>query len=198
MRPWRRPAALAAGLLLSPPVWAHGASLGLSGFFGAVLHPLLVPAHLVGLLALGLALGQRGTVASRPAVYGFLAGLVLGLLGTAMGRVPATDLPVLLGAGVLGLFVAAAVRLPGAVLAVLAGLLGLGIGLGSVPEPGSGAAQAVALLGTGLGAGIGLLYVACSTDGLGKPWLLILVRVAGSWITASALLVLTLGLAAPG
>lgn len=70
------------------------------------------------------------------------------------------------------------------------------IGLGSSPESVSGGALFAALIGTGIGAIVWLCNGAALVRQAKQPWLMILVRVAGSWTTASSVLGLALWSAA--
>jgi hypothetical protein len=51
-------ALLPALLLTTMPAFAHSPIMGIGGVTGGVLHALLIPEHGLGLIALGLALGQ--------------------------------------------------------------------------------------------------------------------------------------------
>jgi urease accessory protein len=185
------------------PAWAHSPIEGMNSFYGGVLHPMLVPAHLVVLLALGLLLGGQ---AERPARIGaavWLASVLCGLfLLTWLGGQALTQalMPVLLmAAAVLGLLVAAAWRVPTALLAALALAVGLGLALDSDPELGNASERSLALAGTALGAVLvlaaGLLL---AEVGAQRGWQRIAVRVLGSWIAASAIMVSALSLVGTG
>jgi hydrogenase/urease accessory protein HupE len=52
-------AVLAALLLATDPAHAHDVVAGVGGFYGGLLHPLLVPAHVLALTSLGLLIGQQ-------------------------------------------------------------------------------------------------------------------------------------------
>ena len=92
---------------------------------------------------------------------------------------------------------AAAVPLPRALIALTASLVGLGVGLGSGPEAGTASARIVMLVGTGVGVCVWMFNVVGLVHEAKRPWLRIGVRVVGSWVTASALLVLSLSLVRP-
>ena len=171
---------------------AHGSIQGVDHFSGGLLHPLVEPTHLIALLALGLLLGQRGLAKGEAALLGFAIGLVCGLLGAAFGISVDTDLPLLAIALLTALAVALSFALPAVAYALVAALIGAGIGLASNPESFTGAAQLAALGGAGIGALLWLLCVAAAVSPLRRPWLAILVRVVGSWLCASAVLVLAL------
>lgn len=175
---------------------AHGSSKSLGNFFGGVVHPLLEPAHLVALLALALYLGQHGLESTGPAVPCFIAGLVPSLVVAGFGWHPGTDAVLLVIATLTGITVAASAAFPTLLLCAGCAVAGAAIGLGSSPESVSGGALVATLIGTGIGAIIWLFNGAALVHQAKRPWLMILVRVAGSWTTASSVLVLALWFAA--
>lgn len=186
----RGPAVAAVLLAAAAPAAAHGTIEGVAPFYGGLLHPLLVPAHPLLLLALGLVLAQGGRAAAPRALGLWVLGLALGLVARARWAAPeAVALaPLALAAGI-GLLVAAAAPPRGPLAAALAGLAGLALGLDSDP-----AGSWPALAGTGLGASGVLLLVAGGLVDRRAAWLAIGIRVAGSWIAAAALMVLALAL----
>jgi hydrogenase/urease accessory protein HupE len=171
---------------------AHGSIQGIDHFSGGILHPLVEPTHLLALVALGLLLGQRGIAKAEKALFGFAAGVLVGLVCAGAGRVIDSDVPLLAGATVCGLLVALALELPTPVYVGIAGLLGAGIGIASNPESFTGQAMLAALAGAGLGAALCLVIAAAIVALLKRPWLQILVRVVGSWASAASVLVLAL------
>ncbi len=189
---------LAALALLAPagPAAAHGTLEGVGAFYAGLLHPLLVPAHLLLLLGLGLRVAQRGRAAAPAALAGWLFGLGLGLGIVLAGAGPSeAPLPALALAAALGLLLAAAAPLPVAAGAALAALAGLALGLDSDPgaaaDPGGRPLQ---LAGTAVGASTLVLLVGGALVERRPAWLALGLRVAGSWIAAAALMVLALGL----
>jgi urease accessory protein len=69
-----------AGLsLAAAPGWAlaHSPIPGIASFYSGVLHPFVVPAQLMALLALGLLFGQRGLARLGPAVPALIAALAI-------------------------------------------------------------------------------------------------------------------------
>jgi hypothetical protein len=191
-------ALLATGLALLPSLaQAHGDIDGLNRFVSGALHPLLVPAHAVALLALGLLVGQRSLAVGHHALTALLMALLASLVvaGTATGL----DLDIwvlLIGAG-CALAVVAALAVPPWLLGWAAALIGVGIGLGSAPDSTDSAARWTSLAGTGLGVFLTVTLVAGVTDTLRQPWTRIGMRVVGSWLAASALLVLALAATGP-
>ena len=193
-----RAAAWVGGLAAAGPAFAHSPIEGLSSFYGGVLHPMLVPAHLVVLLALGLLLGGQAERATRLGAAAFLLALVagLGLLAAGVGLSAAAGLMV--AAAVLGVMVAARLQLPGPLLALLAAALGLALALDSDPELADTNERWLALTGTGLGAVlVAAAGMAVAEYGSRRAWQAIAVRVLGSWIAASAVMVSALALLGP-
>jgi len=174
---------------------AHGSIQGMGSFYGGMLHPFLVPAHVLVLLALGLFLGQQAIVDLPVGFPAFMGGLATGLLVAAFGIVSLPSLAVLALAAILGVVVATAAALPPALCAALTIGAGLAVGIDSPPDALTVGGRAAALIGTGLSAILGVFYAATLVERLRRGWQRILVRIFGSWICASAFLVLALALA---
>jgi len=190
-------AGLAGALLLLPgAALAHSPIPGIGGFYNGLLHPLLVPAHLLALVGLGLWLGQQPLPLIESALLSFslllLAGLGLAVF-TPPGGGAQTSLVLGCALGV-GLLVAAARPLPRYATAAIAGLIALLVGLDSAPEAAATGTRLIVLAGVGVGVHLLLLNVVALTSYAQKPWLKIGVRVLGSWSAASALMVLALAL----
>jgi urease accessory protein len=163
----------------------------LSGFQTGLLNPLLVPAHVVALLALALMIGRqtrRGVT-----LVGFIVGLIsgLGALAAAVGDTPANTV-VLIATAAAGLAAASGWPVPGAIGAPLALIVGAAIGLDSPPKAVSIQTANAALAGTALCATVTVGLVAVLVAKLPHGWPRIAVQVLGSWIAASAILVLAL------
>jgi urease accessory protein len=195
---WRSAAACAL-LLFSLAASAHGDVRGVKGFYAGALHPFLAPAHFMALAALGLLIGQRGMAAGRDAILAFVLGLFSGLLVSKAMGFPEVD-GILLGfAALLGLAVAISQRfLPGVVVALVAAALGLAVGIGSAPETLQGNAWWIMAGGTYLSAFLCVMLITIAVESLRRTWMRIGIRVIGSWLTASALLVLALTFAKHG
>ena len=170
---------------------AHSPIEGIDGFYGGLLHPILVPAHALGILALGLFIGQQDSRHRRGAAAMFALALVLGLgaIVLAVGQTPAGEI-LLAAAAALGALVAIARPLPRPVGWLAAAVTGAAIGLDSPPQVISMALATVTLIGTGLGACIALAIVVGVAACLRRHWQLLGVRILGSWIAASAVLAL--------
>lgn len=179
-------------------VFAHGAIKGIGNFGSGFVHPLVEASHLTALLGLALLFGQRGVLTVQRALLALSGAVALGLVGAASGWPGNTDDLLLVLAGAVGLAVVFARPLPPLVYVIAGGAIGLGIGLGTSHEEMKGGAYVAAMAGTWLGASFCTLSAATFIGEAKRPWMQILVRVAASWITASALLVLALRLSGRG
>lgn len=201
------PRAAQAGLIalaaLSPmAALAHGAIPGATPFYVGLLHPLLAPAHVLTLLALGLYLGRVDEPRKAVAIWALALGLVLGGLLTLPAADPDTDrglLPLALTCAVL---VAAGRTGPAGLVAALCGLAGLMVGLGS-GDPGFDPWQRFLTIG---GSVVGALLItgqlAFWAELLGRQPRIahgaaIGQRILGGWLVAISLLMLVLGWVGP-
>ena len=181
-------------VMIAQPALAHPPPLGIGGLAGGLLHPLFVPAHAMAMLALGLLIGQQRAWAGM-AVLSFIAGLAVGLFVMTLGVVASwMNECGLAGALIAGLLVALARPVPEAPGCILAVLLGFCMALDSPPEAISLWEANLMLIGTGLGAAALLIVVTAIVSRLTAYWARIGARILGSWIAASAILVLVLRL----
>jgi len=187
--------ALASG---ASDAWAHGAIKGIGNFGSGFVHPLVEPAHLIALLGLALLFGQRGVLTVQRALLALSVAVALGLFGAASGWPGDTENLLLVLAVAVGLTVVIARPLPPLAYVIAAAAVGLGVGLGTSHEDMKGGAYMAAMAGTWLGASFCTLSAATFIGEAKRPWMQILVRVAASWITASAVLVLALRLSGRG
>jgi hypothetical protein len=169
----------------------------MSALLRGALQPLVLPAHALALLALGLLISQQHARLRLLPLAAFVAGLVGGLtaIALAVGQTPAADV-LLAASGLAGIVIAIGRPLPTLVCAFLAAFAGAAFALDSPPEAISIAAGTIILIGTGLGASVALALAAAGAsylvDAQERVWARIGVRVLGSWIAASAMLVLAL------
>jgi urease accessory protein len=174
--------------MLATPAQAHEV-FGIGGIPGGLLHPLLVPSHVLALVALSLLIGQQ---AQRRAVLvalfalGMIAGLIVIVSAFATDR--AND-AVLTVAAVAGLVVALA-RPLWLAAAVLAAAAGIAIELDSVPQEISMMATFLALVATIISAVLAVLVLSALAASCRRHWQRVGMRVAGSWIAAIAILTL--------
>lgn len=186
--------------LVSGSALAHTAAAGSSDLYAGALHALSAPAHLLSFLAIGLLAGQQAGKAQSMLMV-FCLALIAGTL--VSGSLAASALPVQPATGslnlavtaILGALVATTWSLPGPALLALAVVCGLGLGWASGSDAGPGTnrwlfAPGVAVAGLAVST-----YCLMATDFLlrrNAGWMRIAVRVAGSWITAIAILVLAI------
>jgi urease accessory protein len=164
------------------------------GVSGGLMHPYLVPAHAMSLVALGLFIGRERDQGIP--LLAFATTLIAGLVALtfAVGETSAGEL--LLGnTALVGLLLAATWTPPRPLGWVIAAVTGAAIALDSPPETVSVQEADLMLLGTGLGALSALGAVVGCAGYLTRPWQRLGVRIVGSWIAASAILVLALTLA---
>lgn len=177
---------------------AHVPFAGLNDLYNGLLHPVVVPAHLLLVIATGLFLGKQGSRAVPPTFLVFCA-FTLGGLAATLLSIGTIGEPYLLGvAALVGLLIAANVRIPLPLCLAVAALVGALLGLDSSQDVLAGRAKFYSLLGSGLGLGFLFLYPLAFADYFGdKSWQKIGVRIVGSWVAASAILVLALSLRPP-
>ena len=192
-------AALAAAFLClaTAAAQAHTVIPGIGGFPGGLLHPLLVPAHTLTLIALGLLAGRftRPTQTLLLAVFALAAVGAFSLIAMAYSATQAETLILCLGAAI-GLLIAADFVPPFPVAACLTASIAGAIILDSVPPVLSVSETTLSLTGTAMAAMVLAAASAWLSGALPLRIRHIAVRIAGSWIAASASMVLALRLAA--
>jgi urease accessory protein len=174
---------------------AHSPVKGIGNFYNGMLHPLLVPAHIISLAALGLLAGQQGLPHMRAGMAGFCLALLAGLgLGSTAPEATAETI-LLATSAVMCALVALQPALPVWLLWPPALLCGLFLGMDSDPAPLRGSFAVLACAGTALGASLVLLCLASLVDWLDKPLQQIAIRIVSAWIGATSILVLSLAFA---
>jgi urease accessory protein len=188
-------AGFALALLALLPIedaFAHPPFAGATGFYGGLLHPLFVPAHALAVLGLGLLIGQQAPRGRWPVAVAFAAGLGAGCAAMISTFAPQFAAETLLAAAaVCGGLVALGRPVPQLIAYVLALVVGMALALDSPPGGISVRDANVTLLGTFCGALILLLAVVAVLAIFRRDWQKLGVRIVGSWIAASAVLVLT-------
>lgn len=194
----RRSLAAGALLLAAPPAWAHGTLPGGGGFLTGALHPFAAVEHLVLLLALGLLMGRLTRERRGPGLALLAAGLALGLAAAA--TLAALPLPASArGPAILALALACGLLLalerlpPPPLLAAM----GLGAGLLVGLDTDLAAPPLAPALGVLVGVFLIVLDAAALSAWATRPPFPIVRRVAGSWIAATAFMLLALALARP-
>jgi len=173
------------------PAEAHLNSTGMGPFYDGLIHFLMSPEDIIPVLALALLAGLRGASYGRRALFTLpVAWLLGGLAG--LSAVTAAPHPFIAAAWflLLGGLLAADAKVSLRVTTALAALLGVyhgylnGTGMGQFETAG------VALLGLVFAVFVLIAVAAAFVVRLRKQWARIAVRVAGSWIAASGLLML--------
>jgi hydrogenase/urease accessory protein HupE len=155
-----------------------------------MFHLLLSPEDLIPVIALALLCGQRGAPFGRRALWLVpLAWFAGGLLGLYLGSDRAAGLT-WVSFLVLGGLVAANAPISLRLLTVLAALLGCFHGFLNGAGINRFDAGAYALLGLALAAFVVVALFASLVVPLRQQWARVAVRVAGSWVAASGLLML--------
>lgn len=186
-------------LLVPQVALAHSPIEGIGNFLNGILHPILIPAHLLLLVALGFHLGQQGNQHIELCLITFALATITGL--AISWFVPDTR-PfigiksvslVLALASFLGLLVAIKPQLPKLWYGIVALVAGCLLGIDSAQEALMGKDKFIALLGSGIAIYFLVLYAIVIADYANKKdWLKIGIRVIGSWIAASSVFVLVL------
>jgi urease accessory protein len=190
MIPGVRLAALLLLFLLGAPpdASAHAVAQGSDAFTAGALHPFSLPSHLLNLTGLGLLIGTSD-LRKRIAAVIFCGGILCGLGATARIYVSPTELWLPVSAGIVGILVAGAWRLPRGVVGAIVVVIGVMLGLDSRPETPFLRDALLSFAGTTLGAGLAALAIAFVASLASARWQQIGVRVLGSWIAATAILV---------
>jgi urease accessory protein len=165
----------------------------LAGLADGILQTVM-PIHLLAIVAVGLLGGQGGRSGLVAAL--FAIGMLAGSLAIALAtRETPSALVLLATATFAGIALATAMMLPSILTNVLAFATGAALALDAPPQA-IGIPSAIATqvgFGAAALAAFGLIaFIAMRAD---RPWQRIGVRIAGSWIAASAILVLALRLA---
>ena len=176
---------LLALLTLPTPAAAHLVSTGMGPVYDGIGHLLLTPEDGLAALALSFYAGLRGGAASRKTMFLLPAAWLVGSL------LPSFSAPAALAASLLvtGGLVAADLRLPDRGIAAL--VIAMGLLHGCVG--GASVRQEAGILGLiGMTGALFVLTALASAlvVSLTRPWTRIAVRVVGSWIAASGLLML--------
>jgi len=168
-----------------------------AGLIGGLLHPLSTPSHVVVLIGLGLIGGRMVLSAGAAIVAAFGLGVAAGLgaIASGVGETPASD--VLLAAATLcGVTAALNLTVPLPLAVTVALICGIALGLDSPPESILLREAVAMLIGTLCGGLAALAMIAFFVSTIARLWHGLLLRVAGSWITAIAILALALRWAA--
>jgi len=172
---------------------AHSPIKGIGGFYAGFLHPVTGLEHVLPFAALGILAGQQGDRVA-PALFLFAVMLMLGAMAALwVPALPYIGLLNILSGILLGGLVAAAWRLPVALLYVIAIVFGLTHGFANGAALNGAFKPYLFIPGLGLAGLVVPAWLMIVTDLILRQkynWMRIAVRVAGSWITAIGVLVL--------
>ena len=161
-------------------------------FAEGFLNPLLTPAHALTLLALALCVGQQKGRGAAWLIFGLALAAGFLAIVLAVETTPAR-IVLLADAAALGVM-AATVWAPKPLVWLLAATAGTALALDSPPQAVTIAAAYATLVGTALGACAMLVVIATIASHANADWQRLGMRILGSWIAASAILVLAVQL----
>jgi urease accessory protein len=181
----------ATALLLPNAAHAHLVNTGLGPFYDGVSHFLFTPEDALPALALAFLAGLRGARTGRFALFAFPgAWLAGGLAGLAWPTIGSSIVPTTLSFVILGGLVAADARLRSTWVVALAIIVGLVHGYFNGSAMSQAQLGVLGLFGIATSLFVVVALAAALVVALRAPWTRIAVRVAGSWIVATGLLVL--------
>ena len=182
---------LLAAALSCGPAEAHLNATGMGPIYDGLMHFLSSPEDLVPALALALLAGLRGATYGRRAMFALpLAWLLGSFFGLSAALVSVGTLWASLWFLLLGGLVVADAKLSLRSMTALAALLGLVHGYLNGTGMGLSAQSLAAALGLAAAVFVVVVLVAALVVRLRAQWARIAVRVGGSWIAASGLLML--------
>lgn len=198
MRPRFVPLIAVATAALASPAEAHLVTTGLGPVYDGITHLAVSPTDLLAVVAVALLAGLGGPVRGRTLVatlpVAWLLGGIAGLSASEEALLPLGVAAVLL---TLGALVATDAGLPRSVaiaLAAVAGLLFGSLNGTALATSGGGWLGLIGIVGA---VTVVLVLLTAAVAAARAPWQRIVVRVAGSWIAAIAILLLGWGLAGP-
>ena len=178
-------------LMGAPPADAHLTTTGMGPLYDGLMHFFLSPEDILPVLALALLAGLRGAAFGRRALFTLpIAWLLGGLFGISAAAKNGNAFVAAAWFLLLGGLLAADAKLSLRMTTALAALLGLYHGYLNGTGMGQFETASVALLGLVFGVFSMVALAAAFVVRLRAQWGRIAVRVAGSWIAASGLLML--------
>ena len=182
---------VALTVAFTAPAHAHLVDTGFGAFYDGIAHLAVTPTDLLVVVALALFAGQRGTRTARAVIFALpLAWWIGGLTGARWPVMTALPLLTTLSFALAGALVALNARICEIGVIVFTIITGLLHGLMNGATMASGGASGLAL--SGAVSAIFFLTTVLSAEVTALPagWPGIAVRVAGSWIAATGLLML--------
>lgn len=186
---WFTAAFAGVGLAISPSICeAHLVSTGLGPFYDSAYHLVLTPEAIVPIVAIALLVGLKGPTHSRWTLFVLPSAWLFGSLFTSS----ATEGPPMVLVAILfllcGGLLATDAPLPPIVTTMLAAASGVVLGAFNGGAMSQSGLTAIPLLGTTTVVFVVVAIGASEVISLRAAWTRIAVRVAGSWIAATGLL----------
>ncbi|MGI9537284.1 MAG: HupE/UreJ family protein [Desulfocapsaceae bacterium] len=180
---------LSALFLLPAVASAHLVTTGMGPVYDGIGHLLLTPEDLVPVIALSLYCGMRGPRAGRYAMFLLpLAWLLGGLVGLKLDLDVAIPVPAI-SFLLLGGLIAADAKLPVQLIGPMTAVIGLlhGVLNGLVLKSGPGGPALLGIMGALF---VLVALLSAFVVSLERSWARIVVRVIGSWVAASGMLMI--------
>jgi urease accessory protein len=182
---------LAITLIVAPSAQAHLMNTGFGPFYDGLTHLFVTPEDLLPVIALALLAGLRGPRFGRAVLFAlpiaWLVGSAAGILLAPQVTLPVAETIVTIA---LGALLAADCPIPFAAVGGLAILLGLLHGSLNGTELSKTNASGQITAGVAAALFVVVSLLAGQAASVYVPWVRIAVRVAGSWIAATGLLLL--------
>jgi hypothetical protein len=183
--------ACVGGTALATPAEAHLVTTGLGPFYDGITHLVVSPSDIMLVVGLALLAGLGGAERGRAVVatvpLAWIAGGLTGLLASQEVVLPLLVATILFTVGVL---IAVNLSLPKGVAIFLALLTGGAFGALNGTALAAAGTGFLGLVGIVTAASVILFLLSAAAISATKPWRQIVVRVAGSWIAAIAILML--------
>jgi len=194
MSAWARYCFICVIWVMPQLVFAHMPIKGINDFYSGFLHPLFVPAHLLLLVSFGLFIGQKRLSSNPRILIVYISAIAIGLL-FAWFSGDEKEIYVLYVATLIGLLIVANLSVGLNLILFVSVLAGLMLGMDSAQETLTGKNKFASLFGSGVAIYFLALYPMTLAEYLQKKsWGKIGIRIIGSWVATSAILVLALSL----
>ncbi len=191
-------ALLLGSLALSQSAFAHSPIKGIGFLFNGIVHPFLIPSHILLIVVLGFLMGQLQPKKHRVSILLFLFAIITSLSFSALNiKLPEYDWTfiLLVIAVVIGLSSLFSINFPVWATSLVSLIAALVIGFDSQIDDLTGSIKIISLVGNGVGSYLMLLYAVAISETMSfKKWQQIGIRILTSWLSAGALMVLALNL----
>ncbi len=188
MKRIHRPLAILVLCALATEAHAHLVGDAFSPFYGGLLHPLVSPQDIMAVLGLGLLAGLSGPSAGRWLLIILPLAWTGGMSFAPSCMVP--EAPAILLTVLVGVLVAAGRPCSPALIGILAALVGILHGVNNGQDIMQVPSRFLAAVGIVSAVAMASALVTGQVLGMQRPWMLILLRVMGSWLAAIGLLML--------